>query len=244
MSHKHGEAVWYNIHPDKDVLHDHPWGDMSQVANAAAIISLLPKAPCKVLDAGCADGHLSHFMSLCGYEVTGGDVCEDVLNTTRNLQVKWNKKTSTAQFKVLDYDELAGNEWDAIVFSGSLHHSRDQVKTLRSAYNALKPGGVLVASEPGMFHGSSHFAKDWANKMDVTEESTPPWRTALRGWQIGFRRIKVYPNPVTLHKVAYQMDGLSTHPVIKSILSFPFGLQAVVSAKWLHGLIRMQKILP
>jgi hypothetical protein len=88
----------------------------------------------------------------------------------------------------------------------------------------------------------SSFTKEWSKKMDVTEKSTPPYAIARDGKSVGFRQIRIYPNPVTLHKSAYSLDALRNHPIVQSLLSLPFGIAAVATAKYLHGLTVMRKL--
>jgi SAM-dependent methyltransferase len=245
MSYKQGETNWYNKFTDaqKEEEHAKPWvsGGGALLAEAGAILSLLPEPPKDILDAGCAGGHLSHILSLSGYRVTGTDVCAPVIEEAKKLSVKWNRRGSSPVFETLDFDNLPQNNWDAIVFASALHHSVDRRKTLASCFKALRPGGILIASEPGVGHESGKNCKEWVRTMDVTEKSTPPYGIAKDGKAVGFRSVRIYPNPITLHKSAYCLDGLNNHPVVKSLLGLPFGLAAVATAKYLHGLTVMRK---
>ncbi len=245
MSYKQGETTWYDKFTDKQKEDEHkkPWvaGGGALLAEAGAILSLLPEPPKDVLDAGCAGGHLSHILSLCGYRVTGTDVCAPVIDEAKKLSVKWNKEVSIPVFETLDFDNLPTEKWDVIVFASALHHSMDRRKTLASCYKALRKGGLLIASEPGVGHESGKNCEEWARTMDVTEKSTPPYGIARDGKAVGFSDIRIYPNPVTLHKAAYCLDGLSHHPLVKTVLRLPFGLAAVGGAKYLHGLTAMHK---
>ena len=246
MSYKVGETNWYDkFTPEqKAEAHRKPWlkeGIGSMLADAGAIISLLPAPPLDVLDAGCAEGYLAHILSLCGYRVTAADVCEAVLDKSRQMAVRWNELVSTPNFVVMDFDHLPENRWDAIIFASALHHSMDRRATLASCFKALRPGGVLMASEPGIGHGSGQHAREWSAKMDVTEKSTPPYGIAKDGRSVGFQSIRVYPNPATLHKAAYQVSGLGHHPLVKAVASLPVGVAAVAAAKWFHGLTVMHK---
>ena len=246
MSYRPGETQWFDkFTPEqKEEAHRKPWlheGVGAMLADAGAIASLLPPPPIDVLDAGCAEGYLAHILSLCGYKVTAGDICESVLQKSRTLEVRWNELVSRPEFLTMDFDNLPPERWDAIVFASALHHSMDRRATLKSCFKALRPGGVLIASEPGVGHGEGKHAKEWSAKMDVTEKSTPPYGITRDGRAVGFEHIRVYPNPITLHKAAFQTSGLGHHPMVRFVASLPLGIAAVASAKWLHGLTRMQK---
>src|SRR5262249_7503121 len=161
---------------------------------AGAILSLLPEPPKDILDAGCAGGHLSHILSLCGYNVTGTDVCAPVIDEARKLSVKWNKAPSNPTFRTLDFEKLPAEKTDAVGFACALDHSVDRRKTLASCFKALRKGGVLIASEPGVGHESGNNCKEWVRTMDVTEKSTPPYGIARDGKAVGFRDVRIYPN--------------------------------------------------
>jgi len=141
----------------------------------------------------------------------------------------------------MDFDALPAEKWDAIVFASALHHSVDRRKTLASCFKALKKNGLLMACEPGVGHEGGNDCKEWVRTMDVTEKSTPPYGIARDGKAVGFKRVKIYPNPVTLFKSAYCLDGLNNHPVVKAFLSLPFGVSAVTMSKYLHGMTVMYK---
>lgn len=211
------------------------------LAEAGAIMSLLPPPPADILDAGCAGGHLTHILSLCGYRVTGTDVCAPVIEVARTLKVQWKNFHSEAKFETLDFDQLPAENWDVIVFASALHHSVDRRKTLASCFRALRRNGMLIASEPGVGHESGKNCKEWVRTMDVTEKSTPPYGIARDGRAVGFKQIRIYPNPITLHKAAYDVAGFGNHPIVKTFLALPFGIAAVAGAKYLHGLTVMRK---
>jgi SAM-dependent methyltransferase len=246
MGYKKGETTWYDKFTDeqKEQEHRKPWvaDGGALLAEAGAILSLLPPPPLEILDAGCAGGHLSHILSLCGYNVTGTDVCSPVIEAAKKITVHWNKAASEAKFETMDFDDLPKEKWDVIVFASALHHSVDRRKTLASCFAALKKNGLLIASEPGVGHEMGTNTKEWSKKMDVTEKSTPPYAIARDGKAVGFKEVRIYPNPVTLHKSAYSLQALENHPMVRSLLSLPFGIAAVATAKYLHGLTVMRKI--
>jgi len=246
MSHKPGEANWYyKLTPEqKEREHAKPWiqDGGALLAEAGAIFDLLPPPPLDILDAGCAGGHLSHILSLRGYNVTGADCCGGVIEVSQQRNVKWNQLSSNAVLQTLDFDNLPENKWDAIVFASALHHSVDRRRTLASCYRALRKKGILIASEPGVGHESGKNCQEVVERLDVTEKSTPPYGIARDGKAVGFKRVRIYPNPVTLHKAAYCLGGLDNHPIVKAVLSLPFGIAAVATAKYLHGLTVMEKV--
>lgn len=250
MSFKQGEAEWYDkfsqefkdIQWRKPFVHSSVGGCTSaggMLSTAAAIISLLPAPPCRVLDAGCAEGHLAKMLSLTGYEVTAVEVCEKVVSLSAIQDVQWNNKQSCVAFKVGDFNDIfCMNCFDVVVFSDSLHHSTDRAATLYSMWLMLKPGGILIANEPGIGHTKA--AKNWAEKYNVTEQSVIPWKLKRMAKKIGFVDVKFYPNPTTLHKSVYELEGLNHHPLVKWGCKI-FGASLVSFAKPFHGLTTMRK---
>lgn len=247
MSHRAGEATWFTNPAFKWAKEEHqkPWifNGSPLLAEAGAIMALLPAAPARVLDAGCAGGHLTNILSLCGYEVFGVDVCADAIDGAAAGYVQWNGLKSKAQFDLSDFDHIlcSDGEFDAVVFASSLHHSVSIGCTLRETFRVLKPGGLLIASEPGALHELGSNCKQWARELDVTEKATPPYRIIWHAWKIGFRNPKIYPNPVTLHKAVYCRRELSNHPLAAFAARFPMIASLLFLGKWAHGLTTLIK---
>jgi len=243
---KPGEKDWNRkmTKAENDLNHRKPFvpGVGGLLAEAGCVLSLLPPPPAKVLDAGCADGHLTHLMALAGYEVTGVDVCYDEIRWAERSFVRWRDITASPDFRVADFDRCGFfPSFDAVVFTSALHHSVDRRATLRAAFSYLKPGGKLVACEPGLGHGWTSVSRAWSKKFDVTERSTPPFAVVWDGWAVGFRQPKVYPNPVTIHKAAYPKPLPCDNAFARLFQKLPFSLAALSSLKWLHGVTVMTK---
>src|SRR5262245_16712030 len=148
---KPGETVWADKLSSEDLAENRrtPFGAGVgfQLAEMGAILSLLPPPPLRVLDAGCACGRLTHFLQLQGYEATGMDVCSSEIewaNAAENTVV-WRGTPSCPEFSSGDYDHLPSNRFGAVVFADTLHHSTNRLATLKSAFNALTPGGMCIA---------------------------------------------------------------------------------------------------
>jgi hypothetical protein len=72
---------------------------------------------------------------------------------------------------------------------------------LKSAFRALKPGGVCVALEPGRGHSRKSAAID--AEFDVTDKDMPPSRVCRAGRRAGFTRTRIVPAPQHLGKALY-----------------------------------------
>jgi SAM-dependent methyltransferase len=170
---------------------------------AGALFSLLPPPPARVLDCGCGTGWLSYFLARRGYEVVGTDVSADAVALARANPMF--RDGNAPEFLVADSESLAFDAaFDAIVFFDSLHHAIDELAALRSAYRALRPGGVCVALEPGRGHSRQSCVIDEA--YDVTDKDMPPSHVCRVGRRAGFARCRVVAAPQHLGKVLYAND--------------------------------------
>ena len=223
-----------------------PWvqpGAGPMLAEAAAILSLLPAPPATVLECGCGDGWLCHMLSLCDYDVAGTDVCSDSLKAARR-GVNWAGNQSTPVFGLRDWDDLGEPQYNALIFNSSLHHSVDRDKTLKSAWGALKGGGIIIISEPGIGHAGAKHVKAWANRAGVTEQSVPPFKLVRELRRVGFVSVKVYPKPSTLHGTAYSPSSFACyHPFLAKLAGvLPLSI-ASLAGKWFQGLVTAKKPL-
>jgi len=101
----------------------------------------------KILDLACGTGHHSTFFAKSGYEVTGVDLSEKMLQIAR----KNAKGVSGVRFVkagFLDIYPKLKDRFDAVICLGnSLPHllsQKDLKKTLLNIYNLLNPGGIFI----------------------------------------------------------------------------------------------------
>ncbi|MBN9122301.1 MAG: methyltransferase domain-containing protein [Planctomycetes bacterium] len=166
------------------------------------LMALLPPPPARVLDLGCGTGWTSLFFARAGYEVVGADIAPDMIRLANELRDR--EGLANASFVVSDYEALTfHNEFDAVVFFHSLHHADDEGLALRKAFAALKPGGVLLADEPGVGHAASENSLEAVAKFGVTEKDLPPAHLVELGRAAGFEAFRVFPCAESLAKVVY-----------------------------------------
>lgn len=166
------------------------------------IFSLLPKPPARVLDCGCGTGWLSYFLARKGYHVVGQDCNADAVALARTSPV-FLKTSGSVEFVCSDFEALGyRDEFDGIVFYASLHHSQAVDEAVECAYNALRPGGVFIAIEPGRGHGKA--AEETIKKFDVGDRDMPPWLVVQLGKQVGFRERRIYQHAGQLASTLYQ----------------------------------------
>lgn len=204
---KQGEKEYLKNLGEGGVRHsiNKPFSDNScggYLAEISAIITLLPKSPARLLDLGCGAGWTSCFFARAGYDVLGQDISKDMIdcaNTNKNKE-----QLENLSFVVGDYEDINfDNEFDCAVFFDSLHHAMDENKALAKVYQALKFGGICIASEPGLGHENNPVAKDAVQKYNVTEKSMPPAHIIKIGKEVGFKKFAIYPHAKSLNDIIY-----------------------------------------
>jgi SAM-dependent methyltransferase len=190
-----GELTYYDAIGEAGRRHAmaKPFSDESRglmLMQVGAVLDLLPPPPARVLECGCGTGWLSTILQRCGYSVVGADVSPYAIELCQHSAV--GSDGPPPEFVVADSEQLPfEEEFDAVVFFDSLHHSVDEQAAVCSAYRALKPGGVMIASETGPGHHEKSRAVE--EQFGVTEKDMPPWRIVRLGRKAGFRRRRVYP---------------------------------------------------
>jgi SAM-dependent methyltransferase len=175
------------------------------LSDMAALLSLLEAAPRRVLDLGCGTGWTSRLLARAGYEVTGVDISADAIGIAQELAAEENLANVT--FLVGDYETvLPANTYDYVLFYDALHHAEDESAALRTACNALKPGGAMFAFEPGTGHHESSDSQHAIKEYGVHEKDMPPSHIWKRGREAGFTHKLVLPTPHDLNRRLYRRD--------------------------------------
>lgn len=155
---------------------------------------LLPPRPAKILDFGCGTGWTSWMLARMGYSVVGQDISPDMIQCANQNRFRYG--ADDVSFRVCDYEELDfEEEFDGALFFDCLHHAVDEHAALRSAFRALKPGGICIAHEPGTGHSENEHTKNEVRKYKVTEKDMPPRKIRAMAQEIGFSESRVIPFP-------------------------------------------------
>ncbi|HMD36051.1 MAG TPA: class I SAM-dependent methyltransferase [Vicinamibacterales bacterium] len=111
-------------------------------------LSTVPE-PIRILDLGAGNAWLSHRLAELGHHVVALDVLDDEADGLRAA------KHYGIRFPAIqaDYDALpfAPQQFDLVVFNGSLHYAPDPASTLAAAHRMLAPAGTLAVMDSPMF---------------------------------------------------------------------------------------------
>jgi SAM-dependent methyltransferase len=205
---KQGEIEYLRNLGDVGVSHlvRKPFSDHECAKNLlqiGAVLTLLPPPPARLLDVGCGGGWTSLFFARRGYEVVGVDIAPDLIGEAHRLrdgEGLTNLRFVVADYEMMDFSE----EFDCAVFYDALHHAVDENAAVRKVYQALRPGGICIVSEPGVGHADKHHTREAVRKYNVTEKDMPPPRVIAAGKRAGFRRCRVYPDAYRVAHLAYE----------------------------------------
>ena len=174
------------------------------LADLGALLMLMAPPPRAILEFGCGSGWLARYLARAGHEVTGLDIAPEAIQLAREAVAA--EGVSNVRFAVGDYEDATPGAYDFVLFYDALHHAEDEAKALAAAYAALKPGGAMIAVEPGEGHGSSDSSHKAVAEFAVHEKDMPPRRIIALGRQAGFVRSVVLPPPHELTRTVYRRD--------------------------------------
>lgn len=109
----------------------------------------------RVLEAGCASGHVSKMLFAQGCSVVGIEVDGEVVEPAR----AWVERVIVGDFDDPSlWDDLRGELFDVVLFGDVLEHLKDPLATLREAVKHLVPSGIVVLSVPNIAHADVKIA--------------------------------------------------------------------------------------
>ena len=109
----------------------------------------------RVLEAGCASGHVSKLLKAQGCSVVGVEIDSTVVE----LAQPWVERVVVGSFDdPTVWDELAGEIFDVVLFGDVLEHLKDPLTTLCEAVKHLAPAGLVVISVPNIAHADVKLA--------------------------------------------------------------------------------------
>jgi SAM-dependent methyltransferase len=204
------DEIAYAIQMNAEHARNKPFSDADcgrNLIRIGTLMTLLPPPPGRILDLGCGPGWTSLFFARAGYQVVGVDIAPEMIRLA-NEQCPAN--LTNVSFHVCDYESLTfQSEFDAVVFFDSLHHASNERLAISRAFEALKPGGTLLADEPGTGHSHSPESLEAVSRFGVTEKEMPPAYVVALGREAGFTGFQVFPHA---HEVNAAIYGRRTCP--------------------------------
>jgi 2-polyprenyl-3-methyl-5-hydroxy-6-metoxy-1,4-benzoquinol methylase len=119
------------------------------------IVSLVPPAT-RVLEFGCATGYMSEVLKdRLGCTVVGIEIDRDAAA----LAEQHAERVIVGDAEKIDYAaELAGEEFDVVLFADVLEHLKEPGDVLRRVRPFVAENGVVIASIPNIAHASVRLA--------------------------------------------------------------------------------------
>jgi len=92
------------------------------------------------LEVGCGTGHWTEFFINNGFEITGIDISENMINIARKKNLK------DVKFEIINIEDAPypDNSFDNIFAITSLEFVDNRQKAIEQIYRILKPGGYLL----------------------------------------------------------------------------------------------------
>jgi GrpB-like predicted nucleotidyltransferase (UPF0157 family)/ubiquinone/menaquinone biosynthesis C-methylase UbiE len=157
----------------------------------------------RVLDVGCAAGHLSKQLAERGADVIGIDVSQAMVDLARKKFGEQARFEHADLAKPLDF--LGDDSVDVITASLVLHYLEDWGPTLAEFRRVLRPGGLVVLSV--------HHPEDWHwfDRPDYfrTELVTDEWEIAGRLQQVRFYRRPLSRTFAMLKRAGFVVDEIA-----------------------------------
>jgi SAM-dependent methyltransferase len=175
------------------------WVGRSELAALESLIPAAPVANTPALDFGCGTGRVIELLLSLGYEVTGYDLSEGMLERARERLGNHPHVRLTS-----DPKRLAGN-YPLIVALGVLDYYQDATPLWQEWRQCLAVGGRLVATAP---NGASPLARIYGFFSRFTVQS--------------------YPQRLDEHTAVAARQGLSLTDVHWAFPAHPFWAHTVV----------------
>jgi SAM-dependent methyltransferase len=111
----------------------------------------LPSSAQRILEVGCGDGYLALELARDGYDVTGIDKSEEIIEVAERTRAA---QADTAGFGKLTYYCTDVNSWqtaeksfDVVVMTRTLHHLHDLQGTMNRIGQLLRSGGYVICQD-------------------------------------------------------------------------------------------------
>jgi SAM-dependent methyltransferase len=133
----------------------------SEVRNIIDLLGLGPGG--RILDLGCGNGRLAIPLAQAGYEVTGLDACQPLIEIARQSAGWHNAKLSLINADMKEF--RADRQFDAVINIGTafgyVASTADHKAALRNVFEALAPGGTFLLETENRDHRVTTDRRIW-----------------------------------------------------------------------------------
>jgi 2-polyprenyl-3-methyl-5-hydroxy-6-metoxy-1,4-benzoquinol methylase len=159
--------------------------------DAGYVIELLDLRPgMRFVELGCGSGWMTRFVARHGLYAEGYDISPQMVEIAREQA---RAEGVDAKFDVADYEQLdLGRSFDACLTYDALHHSERPELVLATAQRALRPGGLLLVTEPNW--KQRYQGRDASDAYGTTELGYSPRRLKRLLRDAGFTEIRRFHN--------------------------------------------------
>lgn len=181
-----------------------------------------------ILDAMCASGVETQFLTKNGAKVTGLDISQ---NNANEFESRWNLKCYVSS---IHETSLESSSYDAIYICGGLHHVLPLLdETIKEVHRLLRPGGYFYFVEPNKDTLINKIRNYWY-KNDSRfgdEEEAISYKEKLKPYlNIGFTEKRVIYGGNVAYIIIGQSLAFGTPYFIKKWFSKPlFLLESILS---------------
>ncbi|MEE8333650.1 MAG: class I SAM-dependent methyltransferase [Alphaproteobacteria bacterium] len=149
-----------------------------------ALTGLMEFSGKDLVDAGCGDGKIAHFLAGKGANVAGLDVKCSALEAARAAPSVNNETFIEAPAEAMPFDDQSR---DVVLFHNSMHHIDPAAmdKALDEARRVLRPGGTLIIAEPRAAGSRYEVGKDVDDEAEVRQAA---WAAVEKTASSGYAR--------------------------------------------------------
>jgi len=168
----------------------------------------LPPAPADVVDLGTGQGFLALVLAAFGHRVRGFDLAEGQLERAREFGARVSNAPEFATGDAID-PPLELSSVDVIANRNVLWTLVDPARAFRNWYNALRPGGRLIA-----FHGVNN--SEGGPPPNTREQNNTAYTEDVTAHLLPIRRLPtVDPAPALIRAAGFQQVNVTRLQVLE-----------------------------
>lgn len=153
-----GDGAYYRALPYEDLSGQHPgiWRIRARSFEALlrGVVRPMAKArrrPLLILDAGAGNGWLSYRLSLEGHRLLAIDLCINAFDGLGACSWYMDDVSFVVAQAVFEQAPLCDDQFDLVVFNGSIHYATSYQSPLREALRVLRPDGEVVILDSPLY---------------------------------------------------------------------------------------------